>query len=139
MDEQNLGHLRLLGIFHYVLGGMAVLFSLIWLIYIFLGAFIATAPDAFSSKNGEPPPEFFGWFLSGFGVMLMLIGWGVATLLFIAGRNLSNHRHHTFCMVVAAVACLFMPLGTILGVFTLVVLTQSGVKELFDAGTARAA
>ena len=35
-------------------------------------------------------------------------------------------------MVIAGVCCMFMPLGTILGVFTLVTLNKDSVKELFD-------
>jgi hypothetical protein len=32
----------------------------------------------------------------------------------------------------AAIACLFMPLGTILGVFTIIVLIRPNVKALFE-------
>lgn len=133
MSDENLGHLRLLSIFHFVYGGMVALFSLIWLIYVVLGVFMATSPDFVSSKGPhEAPPEAVGWIISGFGLVLIFIGWTVATLLVIAGRNLSRQRHHTYCMVIAAMACLFVPLGTVLGVFTLVVLTKPEVKELFD-------
>jgi len=34
-------------------------------------------------------------------------------------------------MVIAGIECLFMPFGTVLGVFTLVVLVRPSVKELF--------
>jgi hypothetical protein len=133
MSDESLGHLRLLSIFHFVYGGMVALFSLIWLIYVALGVFMATSPDFVSSKGlHEAPPEAVGWIISGFGLVLIFIGWAVATLLIIAGRNLSRQRHHTYCMVIAAMACLFVPLGTVLGVFTLVVLTKPEVKELFD-------
>ena len=137
MSDESLGHLRLLSIFHFVYGGMVALFSMIWLIYVVFGVFMATSPDFVSSKGThEAPPEAVGWIISGFGLVLIFIGWTVATLLIIAGRNLSRQRHHTYCMVVAAMACLFVPLGTVLGVFSLVVLTKPGVKELFD-GSAR--
>ena len=36
----------------------------------------------------------------------------------------------------AAISCAFMPFGTVLGVFTLIVLLRPGVKELFGVGTA---
>jgi len=57
----------------------------------------------------------------------------LAVLMIIAGRFLAKRRHHTFCIVVAAIACLFMPFGTILGVFTLVVLMRDSVRLQFDA------
>jgi hypothetical protein len=33
--------------------------------------------------------------------------------------------------VIACIECLFMPFGTILGVFTLIVLSRESVKKLF--------
>jgi hypothetical protein len=35
----------------------------------------------------------------------------------------------------AAIACMFMPFGTILGVFSIIVLVRPSVKSLFDAAT----
>ncbi len=42
--------------------------------------------------------------------------------------------HYTYCLVVAALECLFMPFGTILGVFTIVVLMRHPLKALFEGG-----
>jgi hypothetical protein len=53
---------------------------------------------------------------------------------YLAGRFLARRRHHTFCMVIAAVACTFMPLGTVLGVFSLIVLSRESVRESFAPG-----
>jgi hypothetical protein len=36
-----------------------------------------------------------------------------------------------FCLVMGGVECLFMPFGTVLGVFTIIVLMQEPVKQLF--------
>ena len=36
------------------------------------------------------------------------------------------------CMTVAGIQCILMPFGTILGVFTIIVLTRGSVKELFS-------
>jgi hypothetical protein len=133
VSEENLGHLRLLSIFHYVYGGLIALFSLIWLIYVVLGVLMATSPEFVNAKGpDEAAPEIVGWIMSGFGIVLLLICWTLAALMVAAGRNLSSQRHHTFCMVIASIACLFMPLGTVLGVFTLVVLTKPEVKDLFE-------
>ena len=48
-----------------------------------------------------------------------------------AGRCLSQQRRYLLCMIVAGLACLFTPIGTILGVFTLVVLLRPQVKAAF--------
>jgi hypothetical protein len=50
-----------------------------------------------------------------------------------AGRFLRRRTHRTFCLAVAAVSCLFTPFGTVLGVFTLIVLSREGVRQAFDA------
>jgi hypothetical protein len=36
------------------------------------------------------------------------------------------------CLVTAIIACIFMPLGTILGIFTLMVLNRATVKPMFS-------
>ena len=53
-------------------------------------------------------------------------------LFVLAGRNLARRRRYLFCQVVAGVGCMFMPFGTVLGVFTLVVLSRPAVRNLFQ-------
>jgi hypothetical protein len=49
----------------------------------------------------------------------------------IAGRSLATHRHYWFAFAIACLECLFIPFGTILGVFTIIVLSREPVKALF--------
>jgi hypothetical protein len=63
------------------------------------------------------------------------VGLTMAILILINGRCLAQRKHYTFCQVMSGVECLFMPLGTILGVFTLVVLSRPSVKPLFGQST----
>ena len=126
-DEE---HLRVLSICHYVLGGITALFACIPFIHVALGlAMVLGKLDA--GKN--PPPEAFGWIFVIMGGFFILAGWTLAVLLLLGGRNLARRRGRGFCTAVAALSCLFMPLGTILGVFTLVVLNRPTVRRLFDA------
>jgi hypothetical protein len=64
-------HLRLLAIFHYVVAGLAALFSLFLLLYTTIGTifvFAARHPAAAGPKPGEElPPEFLGWIFVGIG------------------------------------------------------------------------
>ncbi len=39
-----------------------------------------------------------------------------------------------FCFVMGCVECLFMPFGTVLGAFTILVLNRQSVKGLFVSG-----
>ena len=52
--------------------------------------------------------------------------------LALAGRYLLQRTHYTFCLVVAAIACLLMPFGTALGIFTIIVLMRPSVREMFE-------
>ena len=37
-----------------------------------------------------------------------------------------------YCMVIASLECLFMPFGTVLGIFTLILLNKDSVIEIFE-------
>jgi len=131
-DEQ---HLRLLSIFHYVVGGMNALAACIPFIHLALG--IALVSGAFPVQSGQQgPPPFLGWIFIGIAAVLILGGWTLAVAIFLAGRFLTRRRHYMYCFVVAAVECLFMPVGTLLGVFTIIVLVRPSVKALFQPGKA---
>ena len=82
----------------------------------------------------DPVAGFMGWFFVAFSGAFILAGWAFAICLFLAGRYLAQQRHYTFCLVMAGVACMFMPFGTVLGVFTIIVLVRESVKELFAQG-----
>jgi len=60
--------------------------------------------------------------------------WGLAALALVSAAMLKRRRRRIFCMVVAAMLCLFHPFGTVLGVFTLLVLARPSVKDAFKAG-----
>jgi hypothetical protein len=60
----------------------------------------------------------------------------MAISILIAGRCLSRRKSYSFALVMACIECLFVPFGTILGIFTIVVLSRKSVKALFsDAQT----
>ena len=78
-------------------------------------------------------PSLLGWLFVVIGTTLFVLGWTLAVCAIIAGRKLKHRKNRTFCMVVAAIECLNMPLGTLLGVFTLVALTQESVSARFQS------
>ena len=135
--SQDEDQLRLLSIFHYVVGGITALFALFPAIYLAFGLVIVFAPQIFHDNKGQPPPEILGWILIGFATVAICFAWIFAALIITAGRFLARRKHYMFCMVMAAVECIFMPFGTVLGVFTIVVLMRETVKRLFaGAGAA---
>ena len=123
-------HLRLLSIFYYVKGGITALFACIPIIHVVLGLVFIIAPTAFGHGNDQPP-AFLGWLFLILGSFLILFGWTFAVLTLLAGRCISRRKHYTFCFVVACIECLSVPFGTVLGIFTILVLNRQSVKELF--------
>jgi hypothetical protein len=132
-------HVRLLAIFHYVVAGLAVLFSLFPLLYTTIGTIFVFAARHGTPKPGEElPPEFLGWIFVVLGALLFLLGIAMAICIFIAGRCLSRRKGYSFTLVMACIECLFIPFGTILGVFTIVALSRASVKALFSPARAQA-
>jgi hypothetical protein len=131
--SQDKEQLQLLAIFHYVVAGLAALFSFLPLLYTTVGAIFIFAARHGTAKPGEElPPEFLGWIFAVLGSVLFLIGIAMAICILIAGRSLALRKRYSFAMVMACIECIFVPFGTILGVFTIIVLSRESVKGLFS-------
>src|SRR5215203_217986 len=128
--SDDLNHLRILSICFYVKAGLMAFSALFFSIYIFLGAMFMSID--MPRKANEPPPELLGGIFVGVGLVLMGLFFVLAFLAFWAGRSLGKHKNYTFCFVIAALVCLSMPLGTILGIFTIIVLMRDSVKAIFN-------
>jgi hypothetical protein len=131
MRSQDEEHLNILAILHYVYGGLVALGGCFPLIYVGLGAFVVSESMKPRNPGNAPPPEM-GYFFIVFGLLFSLFLWAVAGLVITSGRYLSRRRNWMFCLIIAALECVNMPLGTILGVFTIIVLVRPSVKELFQ-------
>ena len=130
--EEDKRNIRLLAIFHYVMGGLTALFACFPFIHLFIGIAVLTK-GLTNNPSGGPSPALVGWIFILVAGLLILVGWTLAVLMILAGRRLSRFRNRTFCLVVGAIECAIVPLGTILGVFTLILLTKDSVKELFTS------
>jgi len=129
-DEQ---YLKLLSIFHYVVGGIAGLFACFPIIHFVIGLGILISSLTQSSQNG--PPIFMGLIFTLFAGGFILFGWAFAVCIMLVGRYISKRKNYMFCMVVAGIECMFTPFGTVLGVFTIITLVRPSVKELFNTQT----
>jgi hypothetical protein len=134
MTPQQQEHLRLVAIFHYVFAGLLALMACIPFIHVALGLVMMFAPRSFPGAHEPPPPAFLGLIFVVMGGLFIVCGWTAAVLLAFSGRCLMQRRRYMFCMVMAAIACLFVPLGTVLGVFTIVMLAKPEVQAAFKPG-----
>jgi hypothetical protein len=95
-----------------------------------IGSIIAHLPE--QPNQPSPPPGLIAVFFCVFGLGMFVFLIVMGLLLFIAAGRLRRRRSRVFCMIVAGVSCVGIPFGTVMGVFTLIVLSRLSVKQMFD-------
>ncbi|KAB8316103.1 hypothetical protein SD81_028660 [Tolypothrix campylonemoides VB511288] len=129
LSSDDAGHLRLLAIFHYVVAALMGLFALVPVIHLVVG--LALATGHFGDAGSPMEARLMGWLFAAIALAFILGGLAMAGLTAYAGRCLQRRRRHTLCLVAAAVMCLFVPFGTVLSVFSIVVLSRPAVRAGF--------
>lgn len=124
-------HLKLLAIFYYIVAGLTALIGCFPIIHMVfgLGMIIIGAAD----HRAGPLPILGGMLFTLIGGAVFVIFQAVAVCLLLTGRFLQSHRNHTFCLVIAVIICFSFPIGTVLGVFTILVLVRPAVRSMFGA------
>ncbi len=130
MNNEDIRHLDLLSMFHYIVGGITALFSCIPIIHVIIGLSMVSG-KFFNESNSPEPPAFMGWMFVIIGTVFIVLGLSIAVCMIVAGKKLKKRKNRVFCMVIAGIECMFMPFGTILGVFTLIVLNKESIQEIF--------
>jgi hypothetical protein len=90
--DNDVDQLRLLSIFHYVVGGIAALFSLFPLIHVALG--LAMISGRLDGNANGPDVYLFGWLFVAFAGIAIVSGITLAVCLILAGHFLSQHTLH---------------------------------------------
>jgi hypothetical protein len=130
-DEQRLDTL---GVLYFVLAGLFAVIGCVPIVHAILGLRLLWDPGFAPGASAGPFNP--GWLFLGVSLVLMLSIWTLAVLLGLTGRCLRERRARTFCFVMAVIVCSNFPLGTLLGVFTIVTLTRPSVKLAFQRNTA---
>ena len=130
----NAEHLRLLEIIYYIGGGMTALVSCFFIFHFAFFLMIGLNPHFFNSAgahNANPPPT--GFFLLFAAIMgaAIVAGWTFGALQIYAGRCLKKRRHRTLILIVAGLETVFIPWGTAIGVWTIIILQRPAVMALF--------
>lgn len=126
--NRDLDHLKVLFILYYVYGGLHAL--AMCFVLLPMGIFAMTVGQR-GGHMGRAGPTFGLVFLLVCATSV-LIGLAISVCSILAGRYLARQRYRTFCFVVACLACTSVPLGTILGVFTITVLMRESVRQIFE-------
>ena len=130
--DKDFEHLKLLVTFHYIVAAITAVFSSFPLIHVFIGLIFMLNPHGFGTDSRQFfPARMFGMLFFVIGSLFVLFGWTLAALTIYAGRSIKRREKYTLCVVVACLNCMHMPIGTILGVCTLLVLFRDSVRQLF--------
>lgn len=163
--------LRLLSWGYFIAGGMGILFSSFFLIYVAIFGAVSMIPasqwesssshqhrhdeqlvsdHAPSAQDGNreetpsatsqsqhssgPPPVWIFRIFAGVMFVVVLIGWAISGLTIYAGRCIRQRRNRLLILVMAGVNVMNIPLGTLLGICTFIVLqSEPGRKEFAGA------
>ncbi|MFD0894328.1 hypothetical protein KBB96_06685 [Luteolibacter ambystomatis] len=133
-------HLRMLAIFHYVMAGLSVFGMLLGGLYVAIPLILPKAfakmPPASGSTSAPPGfPKEVMWILTLEGLVIGIISLVAVIGFYLCGRYLSARRNRTFCFVISGLACMCAPFGTVLGIFTILVLSRPTVAALFARET----
>lgn len=125
---QSKNNLDTLSILFYVWGGLKIFAALFVLIYVFMGAGLIAG----GVYDGDTEMQFAGGFFLIFGLVgfLMIVAMGILNIM--AGKYLTSKKNRMFCLIIAGLACLNAPLGTILGIFTIIEIEKPEIKRLFE-------
>jgi len=139
MDEPNkkdVEHLRQLTIFHFVSAGLGLAGLVFLALHFSIMQAVFSNPDLFKNSRGGPPAaEFFAifrWFYAIGGTWFLIS----SLVNLLSALYMRKRKYRTFSMVVAGFNCLYMPLGTLLGVFTFIVLGRDSVIAIYESSTA---
>ncbi|NNJ85601.1 MAG: hypothetical protein HKP20_00385 [Akkermansiaceae bacterium] len=72
--------------------------------------------------------ELFVWFYLFMGLLLLVLAVGN----FLSAGYMKRRKNRTFSLVVAGINCLQVPMGTVLGVFTIMVLLRDTVVKSYE-------
>ena len=129
-DPRDADHLRLLAMFHALFGGLALCgLGFLYLHYRFMSTVFS--PGVMQHQKGAPPQAFLDLFAWIYAVLAFACIAG-AVLNLLAAHGLRRRRWRMFCMAVAGLDCMQLPMGTALGIFTLIVLSRDSVRRLFE-------
>lgn len=127
-------HLKLLSVGYLVSGGLTALFSLFGLFYAGMGLFMLAI--ALSQKSSSAPPVAAALLFGTVGLLFLAIFIVITVCKFRVASYLQQRRGRTFCLIVAALTAIAFPYGTMLSVFTFLVLCRPSVIARFNTPSA---
>lgn len=132
LSEQKRGYLEALAIAHYVYAALIGLVALAMLLMGAIGILGFSLDGASGMGMGSGLGNGAGCLPAAFIGFAFLLVVAMAVVNFLVGRWLKERRQWLAIVVVSVLNALNVPLGTILGVITIVVLVGDDVRAAFD-------
>jgi hypothetical protein len=129
-DESDLNTLSIL---HYVWTGLlgCTTFAMVGY-FIMIAAFIGNAPASHhASAHAAHDQQMAAGITIIVGVVMALFMIPLVVLHLLAAAGLRNRTRYTLVLVMSGFSCLSVPLGTALGIWSILVLQRPSVKALF--------
>jgi hypothetical protein len=138
--ERDNKHLDLLAIGHYVAAVIIALFSCMFIFHIVIGLNMISGDGGFfpvppETSQHHRPPVLAGWMFFGMGTIFFILGQACAVATVIAGRFIKKRKNYMFSFVVGCISCAIPPMLTMLGVFSIIVLSRDSVRLMFGKKT----
>ena len=130
--DQDIHYLNLVTIFHLVIGGLAGLFSCLPLVNLSMGLSMLSGIPKMIVQETYSPFAILPIMFTILPIIIVTVGWMFAIAVALNGYYITNRKWLTYCMVMSGIETIFVPFGTVLGVFTLILLSKPHVRSLFD-------
>ena len=131
--DRTTERLDILAILHYAAAGVSALFGCFPIIHVAVGLFFTFMPASMRGTGKDAMPRELGLFFLGIGMAMMLAAWSLAAAHFFTARSLKHRQRYWFCVIVSALTCAACMFNTgIVGIASLVILFQPGVRETFE-------
>ena len=128
MTAELENRIDLLGTLHYVFGVLTALTFSIPIIHLVIGIVMLMG----TINGGDAAPRAVALAFIIIPLIVIIIGWVLAALIIASGYLMRARRSYTFCLTISFLECLLVPLGSILGVFTILALSKEGAAKLFE-------
>jgi hypothetical protein len=114
---------------------MMVLGALAMFAYAIFFKMLINNPQFIQQMNknpGGPPPQQLFEMMVVFYYIAAFICLVAALLNLMSAYWMQKRRNRIFSVVIGALNCLAIPIGTILGIFTIVVLVKETARRIYD-------
>ena len=132
IDEEQL---RLLSFFHYVSGAVTIAFSSMFILHLIFMAYFSSNPEIFKAEDAEHALNMAGAmkvFVFIFAILIVFgITYGICEIM--SGVFIKRRTNRLFSFIVAIPRILFIPYGSILSIFTLILLDRRSVKAMYES------